>query len=180
MREYLLPTDLEKIRNFLVHSWPDRPERALRILNLNGKLTEAELLVELNRFYSTVMRFESEEKAVEVASRYLRALKALGAAAGTTPDKPLPKGSGSRIAAPPGVHLQAFADAVFSPKTRRLVLEPTLRDLYDEYCEALKEGRPWKARWARARGYMSFWSAVVAQLPVSLARKLLDIWKAVS
>ena len=96
------------------------------------------------------------------------------------PNRPLPRSIGSRIARPPGVHLRAFADAVFSTKTRRLVFEPTLRDLYDEYCEALKEGRVWKARWTRARGYGSFWSAVLAQLPVSLLKKLLDIWKAIS
>lgn len=179
MREHLDPEDVEEVRNFLMHCWPDHPERALRILKLHGKLTEAELLVELDRFSST-MRFESEKEAIELASRYLKALRVLKVAARTPPDQPLPKPGGSRITTPPGMHLRAFADAVFSPKTRCLVLEPTLRDLYDEYCEALQEGRPWKARWARARGYFSFWSAVIAQLPVSLARKLLDIWKAVS
>jgi len=78
---------------------------------------------------------------------------------------------------PPGWQLRKFAEFFFSPKTYQKVLEPTLRDLFDEYCEALKTGNPWKARWVRFRGYWSFWSAVIAQLPISLLKTVYTLWE---
>jgi hypothetical protein len=86
-------------------------------------------------------------------------------------------GSTGSILTPPGRHLRSFAEFFFSRRTSELVLEPTLRDLLDEYCEALEQGRLWKARWVRVRGYWSFWSAAGAQLAVSFARTVLQIWK---
>lgn len=183
MRDHLEPKDWHELRNLVVHEYPVHQARlAFRILRLHGEAGESPSKVfdELNELASATSRLATEEEIVKFLSSRLKASHALREAARTLRNKSLPRRGGSRIATPPGMHLRAFADAVFSPKTRRLVLEPTLCDLYDEYCEALKEGRPWKARWASARGYWSFWSAAVAQLPVSLARKLLDIWKAVS
>ncbi len=72
---------------------------------------------------------------------------------------------------PDGKH-QRFAAAFFSQKTNKHVLEPVLRDLRDEYMEALAEGRLWKARWVRIRGTWSFWAAVVTQFPTSLLKWL--------
>lgn len=80
---------------------------------------------------------------------------------------------------PPGTHLRSFASAVFSKRSFQLVIEPTLRDLLDEYCEALSEGHPRKARWACLRGYFSFWSAVLAQIPVSLTKLIFTVWKGI-
>lgn len=86
----------------------------------------------------------------------------------------------NRVVQPPiGFRLRALAAFVFSPKVYREVMEPPLRDLYDEYCQALAEKRPWKARWVRLRGYWSFWAAFFAQAPVSLAKQVYQIWKAI-
>ena len=78
----------------------------------------------------------------------------------------------------PGFLLRSIGEFVFSAKTFRIVIEPILRDLFDEYCEALAAGRPFKARWVCIRGYYSFWSAFVAQLPISAVKMVYKIWKA--
>jgi hypothetical protein len=83
-----------------------------------------------------------------------------------------------RIPVPPGACLRIVADFLFSRRTYVEILEPTLRDLFDEYCEALNQKRPWKARWVRVRGYWSVWSAVFAQLPISAVKMVYKIWKA--
>jgi hypothetical protein len=82
------------------------------------------------------------------------------------------------IQAPPAQWIRSIADIPFSRRTYEQVLEPILRDLFDEYCEALNQKRPWKARWVRIRGYWSFWSAVFAQLPISVVKMVYKIWKA--
>ena len=84
----------------------------------------------------------------------------------------------SLIKVVPGWKLRKVAELFFLPKTYREVFEPTLRDLFDEYCEALAANRPWKARRVRLQGYWSFWSAVLAQFPISTAKMVFKIWKA--
>jgi hypothetical protein len=83
-----------------------------------------------------------------------------------------------RIQHVPGAHLRAFGGFFFSRNTYSEILEPILRDLFDEYCEALATDHLWKARWICLRGYWSFWLAVTAQLPVSAAKMAYKIWKA--
>lgn len=82
-----------------------------------------------------------------------------------------------RFSRPTGWKLRRFADFCFSKKTFTQVLEPILSDMQLEHIEALAAGRPWKARMVLVRGYYSFWSAVVAQLPLSLVRQVYEIWK---
>lgn len=82
------------------------------------------------------------------------------------------------VFSPPGWGLRRFADFCFSKKAFTEILEPALSDMQKEHIEALAASRPWKARMVLARGYWSFWSAVVAQLPISLARRVYEIWKA--
>jgi hypothetical protein len=82
------------------------------------------------------------------------------------------------ITAPPGCSLRGLAELIFSPKTCQEVFEPICRDLFDEYCEALKQGKIWKARVALVRNYWAFWSAVAAQAPVSAVKVIVKIWKA--
>jgi hypothetical protein len=89
-----------------------------------------------------------------------------------------PAGRSTCIYAPPGWRLRRFAEALFAPKTYKQVFEPTLRDLEDEYCQALLEKRSRKAKWVCLRGYWSFWEAVVAQSPISLFRVMCKLWKA--
>ena len=79
----------------------------------------------------------------------------------------------------PGWHLRIFAEFLFSAKTYGQIFEPTLRDLFDEYCEALAAHRLWKARWVRIRGYWSFWATVLAQTPISVVKKIYQIWRAI-
>jgi hypothetical protein len=47
----------------------------------------------------------------------------------------------------------------------------------EEHFDALQAHRPWQARMALVRGYWSFWSAVLAQLPISFARRIYEVWK---
>jgi hypothetical protein len=80
------------------------------------------------------------------------------------------------VSAPPGWQLHRFAQLVFSRRTFETVLQPVLSDLQIEFCEALREGRPFKARWKQVCGYGIFWCHVGAQLPVSLIKTFVKIW----
>lgn len=81
------------------------------------------------------------------------------------------------IHSPPGRRLHVLTDFLFSRKVCAEIFEPTLVDLYNEYCSALQEGRIGKARWVRVRGYWSFWSAFAMQLPLSAAKRIVSLWK---
>lgn len=85
----------------------------------------------------------------------------------------------TRIQAPPGLRLRALAEFLFSRRVFEQVLEPTLRDLFDEYCEALDAERPRKAAWVRIRGYWSFWSAVLTQMPIPALKLIFKVLKAI-
>jgi hypothetical protein len=84
----------------------------------------------------------------------------------------------AKLHPPPGAHLRNFSEFFFSPRVFQKILEPTLRDLFDEYCAALEAGRVRKARWVQLRGYLSFWAAVFTQLSLSLVKRAFDLWKA--
>jgi hypothetical protein len=82
-----------------------------------------------------------------------------------------------RIAKPPGSTLARWAEAVYSKKTYHEVFLPILSDLEKEYQEALAGERWRKARWIAIRGRGSFWGAVVARVPVSFTRLVVNLWK---
>lgn len=82
----------------------------------------------------------------------------------------------SPIFSPHGWNLRRFAEFCFSKKTFAQILEPALSDMEKEYFEALAANRPWKARMVLVRGYWSFWSAFVAQLPIPFVRLVCKIW----
>ena len=88
------------------------------------------------------------------------------------------KSKSGRVFSPPGWGLLRFAETCFSKKTFTQVLEPTLSDMQKEHFDALAEGYLWKARLALVRGYVSFWSAVAAQAPLSILSLLYKVWKA--
>ncbi len=88
-------------------------------------------------------------------------------------------GTPPKIHRSPGFKLLSAAEFLFSAKTYSEVLEPTLRDLRLEHIEALAAGRIGKARWVKLRGYFSFWSAIIALTPVSLLKRLTELWKAI-
>ncbi|MBP7779478.1 MAG: hypothetical protein KA371_20360 [Acidobacteria bacterium] len=81
-----------------------------------------------------------------------------------------------RLAPPPGLRLNRFAQWVFSAKTYEQVLQSAIADLQLQYFDALREGRPVKAEWVRLRGYLRFWSHVAAQLPVSMVKVAVRLW----
>lgn len=83
----------------------------------------------------------------------------------------------SRLSLAPCWSLRRFAEVCFSKKTFTQILEPALSDMEKEHNDALFAGRPWQARMALVRGYWAFWSAVIAQLPISLARRVYEVWK---
>jgi hypothetical protein len=83
-----------------------------------------------------------------------------------------------RLSSPPGWNLRSFGEVFFSKKTFTVILEPALSDMQKEHFKALAAGRLWKARMELVRGYWSFWSAVLAQLPISFARRVYEVWKA--
>lgn len=80
----------------------------------------------------------------------------------------------SRIGRPPGSRLRFLADFFLSRKTMERVINPVLTDMHNDYCEALAEGRPLKASWARIRGYWSFWKALGLY---ALIQNIKEIWK---
>jgi hypothetical protein len=82
-----------------------------------------------------------------------------------------------RVTGLPGHTLSTLADFVYSPRTVERIFEATLADLQNEYCKALADGRAWKARWVRLRGYWGFWNAALAHLLVSVLDNVVKIWK---
>ncbi len=83
-----------------------------------------------------------------------------------------------RIHMPSSSTLHTISETLFSKRTYLHVFQPILQDLEAEHLEALAEDRPWKARWVVIRGHWSFWSAFVAQLPFSLIKRIVELWKA--
>lgn len=86
----------------------------------------------------------------------------------------------TRISRPPGHFLRMFGEFFYSKKTFAEILEPTIADLREEYNDALIEGREWKARWVRVRGYWSFVSAAGLTSTVGLGKKLVKLWRLVT
>ena len=66
---------------------------------------------------------------------------------------------------------------MFSKKSYEQVYDPLISDLRIEYCEALAENRRWKARWVRARGYLSFLTAVSAHAAASGGHLVVRVWR---
>lgn len=92
--------------------------------------------------------------------------------------KYLPVGQPSAIQRPPGAKLDALASFVYSKRTYETVFKVMMADLHAEYFEALAGGNEAKARWVRVRGIATFWSNVLAQVPVSAIRLASRLWVA--
>jgi len=90
------------------------------------------------------------------------------------------EGAQGRIILPPGSSLRSFVNWVFSKKTAERVFLPVIADLQHEWMEAKGESRPWKARWVIIRGHWHFLTALGLQGAVSIAKRIFDIWKAMS
>lgn len=77
----------------------------------------------------------------------------------------------SRLYGPPGLSLLHFTQFFLTRKCHSVVLQPTIRDLQDEYYEMLAEGRKWTARWVHLRGC---WIFCIRVVPESLVKELQD------
>lgn len=77
----------------------------------------------------------------------------------------------------PGFGLHRLAEFLCSARTFKHIVEPVIADMQHEHIEALRAGRWVKARWIQWRGYGSFWVTVFLQLPISLGRLMLALWK---
>jgi len=84
---------------------------------------------------------------------------------------------GARVHRPPGFGLCKFASRVYGKKAYNDVVVSSIENLQHEHIEALAAGQWHEARWVLIRGYWSFWAAVVARLPVSIVRLVVQLWK---
>jgi hypothetical protein len=64
-------------------------------------------------------------------------------------------------------------------QTFSTIIEPVLSDMEVEFIGALAAKRPAKARWVQLRGYWNFWQHVALQIPVSITRVIVALWKSV-
>jgi hypothetical protein len=111
-----------------------------------------------------------EEGLVALLERVVRASKRLsGLKLGA---------SRSRIIAPPGHRLLAFAKFFFSRRTVDEVLQPTIEDMREEYHDALIAGEIFKARWIRVRGCWEFFKAAGLAKIFGIAKVVTKLWKA--
>ena len=132
----------------------------------------------MRTFYYFVRDFLVQSKLKLIALEQPLLAITLGIAAGYIAFILIRHWTASRLSSPPGWNLRRFAELFFSKKTFTQILEPALSDMQKEHFEALAASRPWKARMVLLRGYWAFWSAVAAQIPISFARRVYEVWKA--
>jgi hypothetical protein len=86
----------------------------------------------------------------------------------------------SLIKTAPGHRILSVVSWLYARQTVARVFAPTIYDMQHEHIEALAEGQVWKARWVVLRGDWSVLSAMIAQAPLSLLKRLFELWKAAS
>lgn len=91
----------------------------------------------------------------------------------------MPRGPNT-IETAPGTTQDHIARFLFSRKTYETVLKPAIAEMQHEYFEALSRGEQHRARWIKWRGITCFWGTMVMQMPVSLTRVVVNLWKAAS
>lgn len=112
----------------------------------------------------------------------VRSVVWLAADSGTNwPDVSRPRGvSRPRILSTPGARLLWLADFFYSRKSVEEVLEPAINDLRQEYFDALRDERQFKAQWVRIRGTWAFVSACWMLAFVSVGKLVVTAWKSFS
>ena len=68
----------------------------------------------------------------------------------------------------PGMWLNDVLHFFYSPKTAKRVFEPTIRDMQDEWVEAIAKERQGLARWVRVRGVLTVLITVVVHAVANL------------
>lgn len=89
-------------------------------------------------------------------------------------------GSNTTISRAPGWRLSRILSFVYSTKTFDRVFKQAIADMQQEHFDALAQGSTTKASWVVVRGYWSIGTAVVARLPVSLSRAIVELWRTTS
>jgi len=85
-----------------------------------------------------------------------------------------------KIVRAPGWTLLNVLSWVYSKKTMNGVFRPAIVDMQHEHVAALADGKRGLARWVQLRGYCSVGAAALGQLPVSLIKLAVKLWKAAS
>ena len=82
-----------------------------------------------------------------------------------------PTKSASRVSRPPGTLVLNVADFLVSPKTYERIYVEMVAEMQLEYFAALQQGRRWKARVARGRGYLAIaWTSLALLVRSPLGR----------
>ena len=81
------------------------------------------------------------------------------------------------VFSPPGHWLLKLSEFLWSAQAHREVFVPLVRDMRQEYFEALVTGRDWLAKRRLLGGYWAFAAAALGRLPISLARWAVALWK---
>jgi predicted permease len=63
---------------------------------------------------------------------------------------------------PPGTRLRALAARFLDARTVQYLIDPAIADMQAEYEDASRRGLAWRKRWICLRGYLSFFSMIVA------------------
>ena len=63
---------------------------------------------------------------------------------------------------PPGTLLRAVAARLFAANTMDYLIDPAIADMQTEYEDASRRGLTWRKRWICLRGYLAFFTMIVA------------------
>jgi hypothetical protein len=89
------------------------------------------------------------------------------------------KAPSRQVYLPPGAMALRLLAWFVSPRTIERVYGQTVADMREEHIEALAARRPRRARWISIRGHLSLLITSLELLPISLARRIYEIWKAI-
>ena len=78
----------------------------------------------------------------------------------------------------PGRRMLGCLEQIFPRETFDTIVKPALLDMQYEHMETLNAGKPWTARWVLVRRSASVAAAILAQLPVSIIKLEVKLWKA--
>jgi hypothetical protein len=82
-----------------------------------------------------------------------------------------------RLDRPPGWQFLRIARVIFSQKVADRVFGQTVRDINEEYLEALHEKNYRLAQWIRIRGYIALAHTLILQMGMSTLKQIFELWK---
>jgi hypothetical protein len=83
-----------------------------------------------------------------------------------------------RIRQAPGAATLRLLAIVLSPRLDR-VYRQIVADMREEYIDALASKRTRRARWIVARGHLAMLAATIQLLPLSIVKRIVELWKAI-